>query len=90
MDGDWRPVRLAGTVRRYLLRLFGYEVASWEIENDSVETLAEAISGLVDGDAAPSRCEAGATHDFERDQAPLDPNDRYEPYDDRRRFGFRM
>jgi hypothetical protein len=62
----------------YRLILFGRTVAEVEIESD-VEAEEEyeeeiAVSG-------------GSVHNFERDQTPLDVNDRYAPWEDG--FGFR-
>lgn len=55
------------------LRLFGFEVASLEREDEQPE------EGGITG---------GSTHNFEKDTDPLDPDDRYN-WDTEDRFGFR-
>lgn len=66
---------------RLRLSILGVEVWSvqWCNDCDCIE--------VEDGTAAP-RVSAGETHNFERDTAPLDPNDHYGEWEDRKRFGF--
>lgn len=79
--------------RVYRLRLLGREVASWEIERDSAEVLADAIAELADNTAEHTEehtldhteITGGSAHNFERDLVPLNA-DGEEPWDDG--FGF--
>jgi len=87
-------------VRVYRLRLFGREVASWEVDGeDPAELLAAAIAELVDPDDTENNTEehtqehtqehtigGGSAHDFELDPDRRAPDDRYAPWEDR--FGF--
>lgn len=58
----------------YRLRLFGYEVASLEVEPE------ECDQSMIAG---------GGSHNFERDMDPLDPTAGEEwEWDDRKKFGF--
>ena len=61
----------------YRLILFGRTIAEVEIESD-LEVEEEYEEPEVSG---------GSVHNFERDQTPLDVNDRYAPWEDG--FGFR-
>lgn len=63
-----------GSAVIYRLRLFGWEIASLEREDDPDPE--EGMTG-------------GSSHNFERDMNPLDPTPGEDwEWDDRKRFGF--
>jgi hypothetical protein len=66
--------------------VFGREVWAFECQQqDAAGVLAEAIAEYAEDQEEPAMG-GGSGHNFERDLAPVSPDDRYAPWEDR--FGF--
>lgn len=67
---------------RFRWTVFGHEITTIEF-GGSDDDVTQAIRELLGGDIT-----GGSAHNFERDGSPLDPNDRYDGWDDKK-LGFR-
>lgn len=73
---------------RLAFSLLGQEIIafSWSKDDVSTEEIADVIAKAIGGPEAKPEAKDCTGGSFDRDHAPLDPNDRYPAWEDR--FGF--